>query len=123
MFVGRTRIAEDKMIGCRECEKLTSGDCGQHWRVATTVEQILETTRRASDFYGYADDVLTPQKFGALIAAARAERADAIAHGAEPKHICSCGTTMVCPDIGCDLHKLPEPSAVEPEPGPKVRKR
>ena len=43
------------------------------------VEQILEITRRASDFYGYADYVLTPQKFGALIAAARAEERNGFA--------------------------------------------
>lgn len=30
---------------------------------------------------------------------------DAAAH-APP--ICRCGTTLVCPDIGCDLHKAPE---------------
>ena len=35
-----------------------------------------------------------------------------LAPAVEPKHICSCGTTMVCPDMGCDKHKLPEPSAV-----------
>ena len=35
------------MIGCRECEKLTSGDCGQHWRVATTMsQQTVPTNER-----------------------------------------------------------------------------
>ncbi len=40
-------------------------------------------------------DFTPKQAIDALIAAVRAE-----------KTICSCGTTMICPDIGCDHHKV-----------------
>jgi hypothetical protein len=49
-----------------------------------------------------------------------ADELDALLATAQtPALICACGTTMVCPDIGCDLHKGPQPEAVAPSALPK----
>ena len=60
------------MIGCRECEKLTSGDCGQHWRVATTInQQTVERARRdLIDRVGHICDQDALDAISALIDAA-----------------------------------------------------
>jgi hypothetical protein len=79
-----------------------------------TVEQAADSLNTIIARYGEAliegenGDAEVMEMDAALIALIAAVRAES-----SPDHICSCGTTMVCPDLGCGRHKSPAPGAVE----------
>ena len=123
-----TLTARAKRLAC-DC---SSPDFHQTGRAECMISQLLEAaalasqseanslTTRANEWLKAAPDATVD----ALIADRHVayelveDLAEAAALAVAPQPLCACGTVMVCPDIGCDLHKAVSPQPPDP---PHVR--